>query len=118
MFFIVFAHDDVTPPFGPPYWITVHGLYPILPCKLVKFSNKYINLQNGILFYDIYYLLETFSYSVISIQTQKNNVKTSENEIRYSNFNMVEMDKFQELYSRERITLADLKEKQWRGNTQ
>ena len=31
---IVFAHTDVTPPVGPPYWITASGLYPLLPCKL------------------------------------------------------------------------------------
>ena len=37
--FIVFAHADVTPPVGPPYWITASGLYPLLPCKLAKFSN-------------------------------------------------------------------------------
>ena len=47
----VFAHTDVTPPLDPPYWITAHGLYPFLPCKLVKFSNKSINLQNGFFIY-------------------------------------------------------------------
>ena len=35
---IVFAHADVTPPVGRPYWITVSGLYLLLPCKLAKFS--------------------------------------------------------------------------------
>ena len=29
----------ITPPVGPPYSITAHGLYTFLPCKLVKFSN-------------------------------------------------------------------------------
>ena len=37
--YIVFANADVTPPCGPPYWITAHGLDPVLPCKLAKFSN-------------------------------------------------------------------------------
>ena len=36
---IVFAHADVTPLVGPPYWITASGLNPLLPCKLAKFSN-------------------------------------------------------------------------------
>ena len=35
----VFAHADVTPPVGPPYWITAIGLYPLLPFKIAKFSN-------------------------------------------------------------------------------
>ena len=39
IFCIVFAHADVTPPVGPPYWITASGLYPLLPCKLAMFSN-------------------------------------------------------------------------------
>ena len=30
--FIVFAHGDVTLLIGGPYWITTHGLYPLLPC--------------------------------------------------------------------------------------
>ena len=38
-FGIVFAHADVTPPVGPPYWITASGLYPLLSCKLAIFSN-------------------------------------------------------------------------------
>ena len=36
---IVFAHGDITPLIGPPYWITTHGLYPTLPCKTAKFRN-------------------------------------------------------------------------------
>ena len=36
---IMFAHADVTPPVGPPYWITASWLYPLLSCKLAKFSN-------------------------------------------------------------------------------
>ena len=36
---IVFSHGDVTRLIGPPYWITVHGLYPFLPCKLAKLRN-------------------------------------------------------------------------------
>ena len=41
-------------------------------------------------------------------------MKTSENDVKYSSSNMGEMD----IYTPERvITLADLKEKQWRGNT-
>ena len=59
---IVFAHADVTPPVGPPYWITASGLYPLLPCKLAKFSNWFINLKNGILVWDFDYLLEALSY--------------------------------------------------------
>ena len=58
----MFAHVDVTLLIGRPYWITAHGLYPLLPCKLAKFSNYSINLQNGILVWDFDYLLETFSY--------------------------------------------------------
>ena len=45
------------------------------------------------------------------------NVKTSENDVQYSSFNMWEMDKSRELYPEREITLADLKEKQWHGNT-
>ena len=39
---IVFAHGDVTPLICLPYWITTHGLYPFLPCKLAKFGNSFI----------------------------------------------------------------------------
>ena len=60
-FGIVFAHADVTPPVGPPYWITASGLYQLLPCKLAKFSSLFMNPQNGSLFWDFDYLLETFS---------------------------------------------------------
>ena len=33
--------------------------------------------------------------------TEEYHVKTSENDVQYSNFNMEEMDKFKELYSKE-----------------
>ena len=43
-------------------------------------------------------------HSVISIfnkNTEEYNVKTSENDVKHSNFNMGEMDKSRELYSKE-----------------
>ena len=45
-------------------------------------------------------------------------MKTSENDVKYSNVYMGEMVKSRECCTPEReITLADLKEKQWHGNT-
>ena len=44
-------------------------------------------------------------------------MKTSENNVKYSNFNMGGMDKSRELYSKEGDSSSDLKEKQCRGNT-
>ena len=59
---IVFAHADVIPSFCPPYRMTASGLYPLLPCKLAKFSNWFLSLKNGIFVWDYDYFLETFSY--------------------------------------------------------
>ena len=50
-----FAYTDVALQCGTPYsWygFTADGLYPLLPCKFVKFSNSFINPQNGILVQD------------------------------------------------------------------
>ena len=46
---------------------------------------------------------------------EKYNVKTSENDVKYSSFNMGEMDKSRGCTPEREITLADLKEKQCRG---
>ena len=94
---IVFAHADITPPVCPPYWITASGLYPLLPCKLAKFSNFFINLQNGILYWDFDCLL----ICIFNENKEEYYVKTSENDIKYTNINIGEMDKSQELYSKE-----------------
>ena len=68
---IVFAHTDVTPLVGPPYWITASGLYQLLPCKLAMFSNQFINLQNGILLWDFDYFIETYFICIFN-ETKKN----------------------------------------------
>ena len=73
---IVFAHTDVTPLVGPPYWITASGLYPLLPCKLAMFSNQFINLKNGILPWDFDYFIETFSFCIFNENKEEYNVKT------------------------------------------
>ena len=94
----MFSHSGVTPLIGPPYWITAHGLYPILPCKLAKFR---INLEAPRTEF------KSWKHSVICIFNKTTeeynhyNVKTSENDVKQSDFNTGEMDKSRELYSKE-----------------
>ena len=115
---IVFAHADVTPPVGPPYWITASGLYQLLPCKLAMFSNKFINL--GKRNFSLGFRLHSWNIQlfVFLIKTKMNIMwkpqKTN------SNIAVLTRERWinPESYTPEReITLADLTGKQCRGNT-
>ena len=59
-------------------------------------------------------------HSVICIFNENKgeyNLKTSENEVKYSSFNIGEMDKSRELYSKEGDNSSQFEGKQCRGNT-
>ena len=59
-------------------------------------------------------LIIYLTHSVICIlneNTEEYNVKTLENNVKFSNLNMVEMDKSRELYSKEGDNLCQFEEK-------
>ena len=60
---------------------------------------------------------KTFSYLIFSENTNEYNVKTSENDVQYSNFDMGEIVKSRELYSSEGDNSSRFEGKQCHGNT-
>ena len=75
----------------------IHFYHVNLRCLAINLLNSRTEFQSGI-------LITFLKHSVICIFNENKedyNVKTSDNDLKYSTFNMGEMDKSRELYSRE-----------------
>ena len=65
----------------------------------------------------IFYLKHSVN-CIFNENTEEYNAKTPENDVQYSNFNMGEMDKSRDLYSKEGDNSSQIEgKKQLRGNT-
>ena len=115
---IVFAHADVTTPVGPPYWIITSGLVILLPCKLVKFSFFIYKPPERHFRLGFWLFTWNIQLFVFTMKTKKNIMcKPQKTMSIMADLTGERWINLESCTPEREITLADLKEKQCRGNT-